>query len=129
MGRLASARWVGRSPLAVPCLGLGQSALAGRVPSLSHLAGLLLPGWAAPLRTWAVRATAARWAAFVRAAGPAGSLCAWAAASRWASRCAPNRVRVDRPFQLLGCREPAGRVGRPGLALLLCFSFVNLVPF
>ena len=69
MGRLASARWAGRSPLGVPRLGLGQSALAGRVPSLSHLAGLLLPGWAAagawaaPLRTWAVRATAARWAA------------------------------------------------------------------
>ena len=74
--------------------------------------------WAAPLRTWAVRATAARWAAFVRAAGPAGSLCVWAAASRWASH-----VHVDRPFQLLGRRAPAGLVGRLGLVLLRCFSF------
>ena len=78
--------------------------------------------WATPLRTWAVRATAARWAAFVRAAGPAGSLCVWAVASRWASRCARSRVRVDRPFQLLGHRAPTCRVG---LVVLFWFLLIQ----
>ena len=51
--------------------------------------------------------------------------------------CTVGPCLADGPrAQLLGrravlghARASVGRVGRPGLALLLCFSLVNLVPF